>query len=161
MTTKSFQALVLGAALLVGDPRVASLHAQDGKRLGAGRPYPSGLKIAFEWRYSCPNGRGCSFSCPGSGGGSQVTELSIYLGTIPVRGTEDTAGIFYEFSTMQLPRANGFALATGLSTLSCQVQGMNLDYSGSADTPTASIPVGPPVPATHVDETTEIGTKRR
>jgi hypothetical protein len=161
MTSKSFHALVLGAALLVGGPWVASLHAQDGKRLGAGQPFPSGLEIAFEWRYSCPNGRGCSFRCPGSGGGSNVTKLIIDLGAIPVGSTEHAAGVFYEFSTMQIPRANGFALTTGISTLSCQVNGMNLDYSGSTDTPTASIAVGPPVPVTRVDETTEVGAKSR
>jgi hypothetical protein len=139
MTSKSFRALVLGAALLVGGPWVASLHAQDGKRLGAGQPYPSGLEIAFEWRYSCPNGRGCSFSCPRSGGGSNVTKLNIYLGAIPVGSTEHAAGVFYEFSTMEIPHANGFSITTGISTLSCQVQGMNLDYSGPTDTPTGSI----------------------
>jgi hypothetical protein len=52
------------------------------------------------------------------------------LGTIPLRGTEKAFGIFYEFSTTEIPRANGFSLTTGISTLSCQVSGMNLDYSG-------------------------------
>jgi hypothetical protein len=142
MTSKRFHVLVLGAALLVGGPWVASLRAQDGKRLAAGRPLPNGLEIAFEWRYSCPNGRGCSFSCPGSGGGSNVTELIIDLGTIPVGNTEHAAGVFYEFSTMEIPRANGFGITTGISTLSCQVNGMNLDYSGPTEIPTASIPDG-------------------
>jgi hypothetical protein len=131
--------VVLGAALLVGGPWVASLHAEDGKPLGAAQPYPSGLEIAFEWRYSCPNGRGCSFSCPRSGGGSNVTNLVIYLGDLPVGTTEHAAGIFYEFSTMEIPHTNGFSITTGISTLSCQVQGMNLDYSGPTDTPTGAI----------------------
>src|SRR5216684_2670590 len=112
MRSKSFHALVLGAAFLVGGP------------LGAGQPYPSGLEIAFEWRYSCPNGRGCSFSCPRSGGGSNVTKLNIYLGALPVGSTEHAAGVFYEFSTIEIPHANGFSITTGISTLSCQVQGM-------------------------------------
>jgi hypothetical protein len=136
--TKNFHALVLGAALLVGGPWVA-LHAQDQQGLGAGQSYPRGLEIAHEWRYSCSNGRGCSFNCPGSGGGSNVTKLIIYLGAIPVGSTEHAVGVFYEFSTMEIPRANGFGITTGISTLSCQVNGMNLDYSGSTDTPTASI----------------------
>ena len=38
--------------------------------------------------------------------------------------------MFYEFSTAQIPRANGFSLTTGISTISCQVNGMELDYSG-------------------------------
>jgi len=158
MASKSFQALVLSALLLVGGPLAVSLFAEDEKRREAGPPYPSGSEIVFEWRYSCPGGRGCSFNCPGSadgtsnaprsgdasnatrsgsasnvtrsGGASNVTKLAIHLGTIPLGGTEKAFGIFYEFSTMEIPRANGFSLTTGISTLSCQVSGMNLDYSG-------------------------------
>jgi hypothetical protein len=134
-----------------------SLFAEDEKRWEAGPAYPGGSEIVFEWQYSCPTGKGCSFNCPGSGGGSNVTrsddasdvtrsngasnvtrsgggsnvtKLAIHLGTIPLRGTEKAFGIFYEFSTMEIPRANGFSLTTGISTLACQVSGMNLDYSG-------------------------------
>jgi hypothetical protein len=106
------------------------LHAQDEKGPKADPSYPSGSEIAFEWQYSCPTGKGCSFSCPGSGGASSVTKLAMHLGTIPLRGTDRAFGLFYEFSTLQIPRANGFSLTTGISTLSCQVSGMNLDYSG-------------------------------
>jgi hypothetical protein len=119
----SFHALVLGGVLLVGllsEP----LRAQEGL------PYPGGSKIGFEWQYSCSNGKDCSFSCPGTGGASHVTKLAIHLGTIPLGDTEKVGGIFYEFSTVEIPRANGFSLTTGISTLSCQVNGMNLDYSG-------------------------------
>jgi hypothetical protein len=66
-------------------------------------------------------------------------KLNMYLGSIPVGKTEHATGVFYEFSTMHVPQGNGFAVTTGLSTLSCQVQGMKLDFSGPADTPTASI----------------------
>jgi hypothetical protein len=164
LTSKTFHALVFGAALLVCGPLVGLLRAQDGK--------PAGLEVAFEWRYSCPGGKGCSFSCPGQGGpssvtypgtggasnvpypgaasnvtnprlagASNVTKLAIQLGTIPLSGTQKAFGIFYEFATVQIPRANGFSLTTGISTLACQVQGMNLDYySGPTDRPTASLP---------------------
>ena len=154
LTCKRFHALVIGAALLVGGPVVASLRAQDGK--------PTGFEVAVEWRYSCPSGKGCSFSCPGqggpssvtypgtggasnvtypgAGGASNVTKLAIQLGTIPLSGTQKAFGIFYEFATVQIPRANGFSLTTGISTLACQVQGMNLDYySGPTEAPTASL----------------------
>jgi hypothetical protein len=130
MASKSFQALVLGALMIVGGPSAVSLFAEDEKRWEAGPPFPGGSEIVFEWQYSCPGGRGCSFTCPGSGGASNVTKLAIHLGTIPLRGTEKAFGIFYEFSTIEIPRANGFSLTTGISTLSCQVSGMNLDYSG-------------------------------
>jgi hypothetical protein len=131
MASKIFQALLLGALLLVGGPLAVSLLAEDERGSKTDPPYPGGSEIAFEWQYSCPTGRGCSFNCPGSGGGSNVTKLAIHLGTIPLRGTERAFGIFYEFSTIEIPRANGFSLTTGISTLSCQVSGMNLDYSGS------------------------------
>ena len=136
MKSRRFNALIVISALLIGS--VPPLHAQEGKSASAGSPYPSGLEIAFTWQYSCPDGRGCSFSCPGAGGANNVTKLSIYLGAISLHSTDHAAGVFYEFSTMQIPRANGFALTTGISTLSCQVQGMNLDFSGPKDTPTGS-----------------------
>jgi hypothetical protein len=163
MASKFSHAVVLSALLLVGGPLAVSLFAEDEKRWEANPLQPGGSEIAFEWQYSCPNGKGCSFTCPGSGGASNVTnlasggasnatnlgsggpsnvvrlasggasnvtKLAIHLGTIPLRGTEKAFGIFYEFSTMEIPRANGFSLTTGISTLSCQVSGMNLDYSG-------------------------------
>jgi len=134
MKSRGFDAKILAAALLLIGSSATSLRAEDGKRPAV----PSGLEIAFEWQYSCPSGKGCSFSCPGSGGASNVTKLAIYLGAIPLNSTERAAGVFYEFSTMQLPLGNGFAITTGISTLSCQVQGMNLDFSGSKDAPTGS-----------------------
>jgi hypothetical protein len=137
MKTTRFLELIVAAAFIAGS--ATSLSAQDRKSEGAEPSYPSGLEIAFEWQYSCPSGKGCSFSCPGAGGASSVTKLSIYLGSIPLRGTDHAAGVFYEFSTLQIPRANGFALTTGISTLSCQVQGMNLDFSGPKDTATGSV----------------------
>jgi hypothetical protein len=129
MQSNVFHAKILAATLLLTGSSVASLRAQDLNPPA----YPSRLEIAFEWQYSCPNGKGCSFSCPGSGGASNVTKLGIYLGAIPLNSTQRAAGVFYEFSTAQIPHANGFAITTGISTLSCQVQGMNLDFSGSKD----------------------------
>jgi hypothetical protein len=125
--SNSFIGLVLGAFLLVGGPLVEPSRAQDGKRAEA--DFPSGSETAFEWQYSCANGRGCSFSCSGSGGASSVTKLSIHLMTIPL-GAKTVAGIFYEYSTVEIARANGFNITTGISQLACQVNGMNLDYSG-------------------------------
>jgi len=145
MRSGRFCALVVVAPLLVSS--MTSAGAQDEKNASAGPSYPSGMEIAFEWHYSCPNGKGCSFTCPGSGGASNVTKLSMYLGAIPLRSTDHATGVFYEFSTAQIPRANGFALTTGISTLSCQVQGMNLDFSGPKDTPTGSFPMSGTTPS--------------
>lgn len=141
--SKSFQSLVLGCILLVSGALVQSPRAQDGK--GSDTPYPGASEVTFEWQYSCVNGKACSFNCPGSGGASNVTKLTLQLGSIPLGGDQKAFGVFYKFSTMQIPRANGFSLTTGISTLSCQVNGMDLDYSGPRkvlddDAPTASIP---------------------
>ena len=139
----SFQSLVFSCVFLMSGALVQSLSAQDAKRSD---PPPLGAsEVAFEWQYSCVNGKACSFNCPGSGGASNVTKLTLQLGSIPLGGDQKAFGVFYKFSTMQIPRANGFSLTTGISTLSCQVNGMDLDYSGPRkssddDAPTASIP---------------------
>ena len=138
MVSKRFLALLAVAAAWAP---VTPLWAQDSKR----PIYPKGFEVTIEWQYSCPDGKGCSFNCPGSGGASNVTALTLQLGTIPLSGNQRAFGIFYKFSTVQIPRANGFSLTTGISTLSCQVNGMDLDYSGPRksrddDAPTASIP---------------------
>jgi hypothetical protein len=141
----SFHALVLGSMLLVGGPLVQSAGAQDGKRAADAPPPLGASEVAFEWQYSCTDGKACSFTCPGSGGASNVTKLTLQLGSIPLGGDQKAFGVFYKFSTMQIPRANGFSITTGISTLSCQVNGMDLDYSGprkslDKDAPTASVP---------------------
>jgi hypothetical protein len=129
-TSKCFLGLVLSGVLLIGGPFVGPLRAQDAKSAEADRPYPHGAEVVFEWQYSCVNGRGCSFNCPGSGGASSVTKLAMHLMTIPL-GEKNVAGVFYEYSTVEISRANGFNITTGISTLACQVHGMALDYSGS------------------------------
>jgi len=139
MASKSFCVLALAAALLVGPGGASSLFAQDGKQIGARSDHPIGLDVAYEWQYSCPEGRGCSFTCPGAGGATNVMKLNMYLGSIPVGKTEHATGVFYEFTSMHVPTGNGFAVTTGLSTLACQVQGMKLDRSGPADMPTAAV----------------------
>ena len=142
-TPKIGHAFVLGWLALVCGPLVQSASAQDAKRSEA---VPTGAsEVAFEWQYSCTGGKACSFTCPGSGGASAVTKLTLQLGSIPLGGNQRAFGVFYKFSTAQIPRANGFSLTTGISTLSCQVNGMDLDYSGprkavDEEVPTSSIP---------------------
>jgi hypothetical protein len=126
---------ILGTLLLAGQ-FVNSASAQEKVEPHVpAQPYPGGSDITFEWVYSCPGGRACSFSCPGTGGASAVTKLTIYLGTIPVGANEAAPALLYEFSTVNIPRANGFVIGTGISTLSCQVNGMMLDYSGPPQRP--------------------------
>jgi hypothetical protein len=158
MISKSFQMLVLGAVLVHGSS-VVPLRAEDGKR--------PGTTITFEWRYSCPDGKACAFTCPRSagansgglanwggpansgglvnsaGGANNVTKLRITLGTIALGGEKPAPAIFYEFSTPRISQANGFALTTGLGTLSCQVQGMNLEYAGPPEQQPGTVPKAP------------------
>src|SRR6516225_957518 len=104
--------------------------AQDAGIAGKSNPpYPGDSQVTFQWNYSCPSGRGCSFTCPGTRGADHVTKLDVYLGTIPL-GDQRAPAIFYNFSTYEVPLGNGFSINTGLGTISCQVNGMSLDYSG-------------------------------
>jgi hypothetical protein len=71
----------------------------------------------------------CVFSCSGAGGAINVKQFTVYLGTIPV-GSNQQSAIFCEFSTLELPRENGFSISAELIMLACQVNGVVLDYSG-------------------------------
>jgi hypothetical protein len=125
------------AALLVG--YLANPSFAQGQPSQPGPDYPGESEITFEWDYSCPS-TVCSFSCPGQGGASHVTKLTIYLGTIPVGSLRNTPALIYNFSTVETPRGNGFVVGTGLGTLSCQVNGMTLDYSGPPKSGTQKLP---------------------
>jgi hypothetical protein len=116
---------LLPGALLIADQLLSPCSAQDKTK-----PYPPGSDITFQWNYSCPSSKGCGFICPGSGQATHVTKLTIYLGRMRVGADQTSLALFYEFSTVEFPRGNGFVIDTGLSTLSCQVNGMTVDYSG-------------------------------
>ena len=62
MVSKQFLALFLAVAAAWSP--VGPLWAQDSKR----PIYPKGFEVTIDWQYSCPDGKGCSFNCPGSGG---------------------------------------------------------------------------------------------
>ena len=139
------RALILGTLLFA---TLNSPQAQDTGALPAGKPnppYPGESEITFQWNYVCPLERPCTFNCRGAGGGGgsdHVTRLDIYLGTLPLSADQPrAAAIFYDFSSREFPHSAGFAISTGINSLSCQINGMNLDYSGPpTDTvPTSSI----------------------
>jgi len=96
-------------------------------------PALAGAEITSQLNYSCPSNTACSFTCPGgiSGGGADhVTKLTIYLGTMALGNDQNAPALFYDFSTRERPSSSGFSISTGLSTLSCQVNGLTLDYVG-------------------------------
>ena len=90
-------------------------------------PYPDRALIKFQWRYSCPNRKGCLFTCPGGGGANHVTNLDIYLGG--VFDAADGLALFYSFATDFVSNGTGFSVSKR-EALSCHVVGMRLDYSG-------------------------------
>jgi hypothetical protein len=95
--------------------------------------YPAGSEITFQWVYSCRNITAlCTFSCPGLLAPHRVTALQIYLGTIPIGNNQNNPALFYFYSTESIPRGNGFHISSGThGTLSCNVSGMTLEYSGA------------------------------
>ena len=124
------RALIL--ATLFASLLVNSSWAQNKGELQivSGPPYPGTSEVTFQWDYSCRSGQNCSFTCMAAGGASHVTKLVLYLGTVPVGSNQKVPAVLDEFSTRDILRANGFSISTGINTLSCQVNGMTLDYSG-------------------------------
>ena len=123
------RALFLGILLFVG-PFLSTSWAQNKTEPRDAVPlFPRTSQITFEWDYSCPGGKGCSFICPG-GGASHVIKWRMYLGTIPVGSAQNAPAVIYDFSTTEIPHARGFSVSVGLGTLSCQVNGMTSEYSG-------------------------------
>ena len=128
-------ALILGTLLFA---TLNSSWAQDTGVVTTGKPnplYPGESEITFQWSYTCPSDRPCTFICRGAGGGGgsdHVIRLDIYLGTLPLNSVqqERAAAIFYDFSSREFPHSAGFAISTGINSLSCQVNGMILNYSG-------------------------------
>jgi hypothetical protein len=127
-------------ALVLGTLLFATLNPSWAQDTGAvaSKPnplYPDDAEITFQWNYTCPIDRPCTFVCRGAGGAGgsdHVTRLDIYLGTLPLNGVqqERAAAIFYDFSSREFPHSSGFAISTGINSLSCQVNGMILNHSG-------------------------------
>ena len=59
-----------------------------------------------------------------------ATKLTVYLGSVRGGANQEHIALFYAYSTVEVPQGNGFAINTGLGMLSCEVNGMKLDYSG-------------------------------
>ena len=141
--------------------------AQDTGAAPSSKPnplYPDEAETTFQWSYECPTNRPCTFVCRGAGGVEggvegglnhvgggvdHVTRLDIYFGTLPLNGIqqEQAAVIFCDFSSREFPHSAGFATSTGINSLSCQVNGMILKYSGpppkkSKLGPIEDVPVG-------------------
>ena len=123
------RALFFGTLLLVGPFLSMSWAQNKTEPTNTGPRHPRTLP--FQWEYSCPGGKDCSFICTGAGGrATHVIWLRINLETITVEGSQNAPAVFYDFSTVEIPQASGFIISAELSTLACQVNGLMLDYSG-------------------------------
>jgi hypothetical protein len=118
------------ATLAVGLPGLAAGYSSLEAQTQPVTPRPHATDESFQWIYSCPSSKGCAFNCPGAGGAAHVTKLTIHLRRIRIDSDQSSLALFYDYSTVEFPSGNGFAISTGLSTLSCQVNGMTLDYFG-------------------------------
>jgi len=128
------------AILLMASGIVRLAWALEGTNVESPVPpnfrFPAGAEITFQWNYTCRDGKPCTFSC---GTADRVKALTIYLGTMPVGSYQRNSVIFYFYSTETIPYSDGFRINGGpASTLSCDVSGMTLDYSGP--------PTGIPMP---------------
>ena len=127
--------LFLGAlgTLPFAGPFLSVSWAQDkSEPLAPAPPFVAGAEITSQLNYSCPSNTACSFVCSGGGlsGADHVTKLTVYLGTMPLGNGQNAPALFYNFSTRERPNSSGFSISAGLSTLSCQVNGLTLDYVG-------------------------------
>jgi hypothetical protein len=146
--------LKMTTTLLFASPFVSGSWAQDrAQPPTAVPPYLSGAEITSQFNYSCPSNTACSFICPGAvgGGADHVTKLTIYLGTMTLGNDQNAPALFYDFSTRERPNSSGFSISAGLSSLSCQVNGLKLDYVGrlprrQPETPARPVP-SPETPA--------------
>ena len=76
MARKTFVAALLLLSGLSSDGSLAQYKKSE-------LPYPAESDITSQWIYSCPSSR-CAFSCPGAGGASHVTKLTIFMGRMRI-----------------------------------------------------------------------------
>jgi hypothetical protein len=120
---------IRGTTLLMTIGLVSAAWAQDtASPVPSNFSFPAGSEITYQWNYTCRSSKPCSFSC---GATNNVIALTLFLGSIPVGGSRSNSVIFYFYSTATVPHNDGFRISGGpASTLSCNVNGMTLDYSG-------------------------------
>jgi hypothetical protein len=123
------RALLLGTPLFAGPFLSMSWAQNKTEPIQTETRFPF-TKTTFQWDYSCPVGITCSFACPPGGEATHVIKLRLYLGTVLFDSSQNAPAAFYELNTREYPHASGFSINPGLTTLSCQVNGMTLDYSG-------------------------------
>jgi hypothetical protein len=131
MRLPSVSLLIIGVAAWIANSARAQDRVAPPVPVPPNLAYPAGSEMTFEWVYYCDNIRSCFFSCSGSVPTNNVLALQIYLGTIPLGNNPKTPALFYFYSTMIVPRNNGFRISSGIrDPLFCDVVGMTLEYSG-------------------------------
>jgi hypothetical protein len=95
--------------------------------------FPSTFKPSFQWNYVCPRenaAAGCSLACPPNAAIGSVMAAQIWLGTNDL-GNASIPAIYYYFAYFNgREKLVGAGFAHSTRTLSCQVVGLNVSYSG-------------------------------
>ena len=95
--------------------------------------FPSTFKPTFQWNYVCPRenaAAGCSLACPPNAAIGSVVAAQIWLGTNDL-GNASIPAIYYYFVYFNgREKLVGAGFAHSTRTLSCQVVGLKVSYSG-------------------------------
>ena len=97
------------------------------------QPFPSAFKPSFQWNYVCPRenaAAGCSLACPPNAAIGSVMAAQIWLGANDF-GNGSIPAIYYYFAYFNgREKLVGAGFAHSTRTLSCQVVGLKVSYSG-------------------------------
>jgi hypothetical protein len=96
------------------------------------QPFPSTFHPIFQWNYVCQrqNAAGCSLACPPNAAISSVAAAQVWLGTTEL-GNVSAQAIYYYLSFFNgREMMAGAGLVHSNRTLSCQVIGLKVGYSG-------------------------------
>jgi len=143
MHASRFCGLLLLSVMMIGWPAPSAL-AQDRPAIGSpantaplpeppNKSFPTTFKPSFQWNYVCPRetpSAGCSLRCLPSVSISSVLTAQVWLGTNDL-GTESIPTVYYHFIYHNgKVRLTGSGFAHSTRTLSCQVVGLRVSYSG-------------------------------
>jgi hypothetical protein len=95
--------------------------------------FPSTFKPSFQWNYVCPRenaAAGCSLACPPNAAIGSVVAAQIWLGTNDVGNPSIPATYYYFVYFNGREKLVGAGFVHSTRTLSCQVVGLKVSYSG-------------------------------
>jgi hypothetical protein len=96
------------------------------------QPFPSTFRPVFQWNYVCQreNAAGCSLACPPNAAISSVAAAQVWLGTSDLGNVSSQAIYYYITYFNGREMMVGAGLVHSTRSLSCQVIGLKVGYSG-------------------------------